>query len=132
MISLLEEIVSKYNVDGIQLDYIRYPFQKPSYLMGFNPAGRQKFEIESGLKLDKIDSNLIKTWNIWKAKQVSRFVQEASVKLQRIKPDIKISAAVFGGDRESRMTSIQQEWELWTQNGWVDILNPMIYASNNY
>ena len=130
IISILEEIATNYQVDGIQLDYIRYPFQNANNYMGYNTEGKRKFEIESGYKLENPDETIIKAWNAWKAKQVTRFVQEASTKLRKIKPDIQISAAVFGSEKGARMGSIQQEWELWVEKGWVDILNPMIYSSN--
>ncbi|OGI22636.1 MAG: hypothetical protein A2255_10860 [Candidatus Melainabacteria bacterium RIFOXYA2_FULL_32_9] len=130
IISILEEMATDYQIDGIQLDYIRYPFQTVNNYMGYNPEGKQKFEIESGYKLDKPDETIIKAWNIWKTKQVTKFVQEASYRLKKIKPDIQISAAVFGTERSSRMSSIQQDWENWVDKGWVDILNPMIYSSN--
>lgn len=127
-LSILEEIAANYQVDGIQLDYIRYPFQKGNSMMGFDTDGKQKFEIETGYKLDKPDNATIKVWNTWKTKQISRFVQEASCKLRKIRPGIRISAAVFGGTRQSRLDTIQQDWETWVEKGWIDILNPMIYA----
>lgn len=131
IISALEEIVKTYKVDGIQFDYIRYPFQSKNTLMGYNPDAKKRFEIESGLKLDNLNSNTLKAWNEWKSKQVSKFVQRASFKLRKINPNLLISAAVFGGDRSKRLSSIQQDWELWVNNGWIDTLNPMIYASSS-
>ncbi|MDD3014228.1 MAG: family 10 glycosylhydrolase [Candidatus Gastranaerophilales bacterium] len=129
-LSLLAEIVKKYDIDGIQLDYIRYPFQRSNNFMGFNIESRQKFEIETGNSLDKLDNNTLKMWNEWKTKQISLFVKDVSETLRKIKPDIRISAAVFGGNRQKRLNTIQQDWESWVENGWVDILNPMIYSTN--
>lgn len=131
IMSVLAEIVKNYDVDGIQFDYIRYPFQSKNYYMGYNAEAKKKFEIESGVKLDKLTPTTIKVWNNWKAKQVSYFVRDASTKLRSLKPDLLISAAVFGGDRDKRMSTIQQDWELWVDNGWVDTLNPMIYATTS-
>jgi len=130
MLSILEEIVKNYQVDGVQLDYIRYPFQKNNNFMGFNAVSRQKFEIETGNSLDKLDKNTLRMWNEWKTKQVSLFVKSVSDSLRKIKPNIRISAAVFGGERQQRLNTIQQDWESWIDNGWVDILNPMIYSTN--
>lgn len=127
--SMLEEIVRSYDVDGIQLDYIRYPFQSGNNLMGYDRISRERFEMETGYSLNKPDENTIKVWNNWKTKQISKFVQDTSVKLNTIKPDIQISAAVFGGSNARRVSTIQQDWENWSQNRWIDILNPMIYAN---
>ena len=130
VLSLLEEIVKNYDVDGVQLDYIRYPFQRSDTQMGFGIEGRHKFEIETGCSLDNLDQNTIKTWNNWKKNQISSFVKESSEHLHKIKPNIQISAAVYGGDRRKRFNTIQQDWERWVNQGWIDILNPMIYSSN--
>ncbi|MEA5467286.1 glycoside hydrolase family 10 protein, partial [Spirulina sp. 06S082] len=45
LLRLLDEIATKYDVDGIQLDYIRYPFQDPNRGLnyGFGAASRQAF-----------------------------------------------------------------------------------------
>jgi len=130
LLSLMEEMVKNYQIDGIQLDYIRYPFQKNNNYMGFNTESRQKFEIETGYSLDKLDYNTLKSWNEWKTKQISLFVKDVSENLRKIKPGIRISAAVFGGNRARRLSTIQQDWESWVNNGWIDILNPMIYSTN--
>ena len=128
--SVIKEIITNYDIDGIQLDYIRYPFQNSATRTGFDTEGREKFETDTGFKLDKNDENIVKIWNNWKADQVSQFVKDISDTMRNIKPNIKISAAVFGGNRQKRLATIQQDWETWVENGWVDILNPMIYASN--
>ncbi|MFH0702850.1 MAG: family 10 glycosylhydrolase [bacterium] len=130
IISLLEEIVENYQIDGIQLDYIRYPFQNSVNQMGFDVESRQKFEKDTGCSLDKLDEATFKLWNIWKTEQVSKFVNDVSTRLRKIKPDIQISAAVFGGDKQKRISTIQQDWETWIEKGWVNILNPMIYSPN--
>ncbi|MDD3149423.1 MAG: family 10 glycosylhydrolase [Candidatus Gastranaerophilales bacterium] len=128
LISLLEEIATNYDIDGIQYDYIRYPFQSPTNLMGFDNSSKFSFETQTMYKLEELNSFVISEWNLWKANNITSFVKTASESLRKIKPNIKISAAVFGGTKEKRLASIQQDWETWTKNGWVDILNPMIYA----
>lgn len=127
--SLVFEVVNRYPVDGIQLDYIRYPFNNKGSEMGFNWLGRQKFERETGLSLDRLDEDTRTMWIHWKANNVSSFVKEMSESLRAAKPGIRISAAVYGMPKRMRMNAIQQEWEVWVANGWVDTLNPMTYVS---
>lgn len=128
ILSILEEIVKNYDVDGVQLDYIRYPFQSRGNLMGYDAVSRYEFEKATGYKLDNPTNVVLYEWCLWKANNVNDFVKTVSQHLRSINPQIKISAAVFGGNYDKRLGSIQQDWETWTQNGWVDILNPMIYA----
>lgn len=126
---LIIEVVKNYDVDGIQLDYIRYPFNGKGGEMGYDFMGRLKFERETHLCLDRIDDKTRKAWLAWKAKQVSSLVQEVSIMVRAAKPAVKISAAVYALPREQRMNLIQQDWELWVANGWVDTLNPMTYVA---
>lgn len=127
---LIMEIVSNYKVDGIQLDYIRYPFNNKGSEMGYDWQGRQRFEQETGLSLDHLDENTRQVWVAWKVQNVNNFVKDVSQTLRKAKPDIKISAAVYGMPRRMRIGAIQQEWETWVANGWVDTLNPMTYVQN--
>ncbi len=126
---LILEVVKNYDVDGIQLDYIRYPFNGKGGEMGYDFIGRTKFERETRLCLDRMDDKTRKAWLSWKAKQVSSLVQEVSTLVRAAKPAAKISAAVYALPREQRMNLIQQDWELWVANGWVDTLNPMTYVA---
>lgn len=126
---LIMEVVKNYDVDGIQLDYIRYPFNGNGGEMGFDFLGRIKFERETHLSLDRLDDKTRKAWIAWKAKNVSTLVQEVSTLVRTAKPNVKISAAVYALPREQRMNLIQQDWELWAANGWIDTLNPMTYVA---
>lgn len=126
---LLSEIVRKYDVDGLQLDYIRYPFNGKGTEMGYDWYGRTRFERETGLSLDNLDDNSRQVWQAWKIQQVNDFVHDVSDALRHIKPTVRISAAVYALPRRWRLGAIQQEWEAWVANGWVDTLNPMTYAT---
>jgi uncharacterized lipoprotein YddW (UPF0748 family) len=52
---LLSEIVTRYKVDGLQLDYIRYPFQDPGAdrTYGYGLASREQFQKLTGV--DPVD-----------------------------------------------------------------------------
>lgn len=126
---LIMEVVKAYDVDGIQMDYIRYPFNGKGGEMGFNFPGRIRFERETHLCLDRMDDKTRKALIAWKAKNVSSIVQEVSTMVRAAKPNLKISCAVYALPREQRMNLIQQDWELWAANGWIDNLNPMTYVA---
>ncbi len=126
---LCREIVANYAVDGFQFDYIRYPFNGKGTEMGFDWEGRLRFERETGLNLDKLDEETRQVWQSWKVAQVNSFVQDTATMLRKIRPGLRISAAVYATPQRLRLGNIQQEWETWVQNGWVDALNPMTYVS---
>ena len=125
---LMLEVVRNYPVDGVQYDYIRYPFNGKGTEMGFNWLGRQRFERDTGLSLDRLDDETRQIWVAWKVAQVNSFVKETSQAVRAIRPGTRISAAVYAMPRRMRTTAICQEWETWVANGWVDTLNPMTYV----
>lgn len=128
--SLISEVIQTYKVDGIQLDYIRYPFNGRGTEMGFNWSGRMRFQRDTGLNLDKLDDETRQVWQAWKIQQVSSFVKEVSGMVRGINPKLRISAAVYALPKNWRLSAIEQEWETWVANGWIDTLNPMTYVTN--
>lgn len=126
--NLIVEVVKNYKVDGIQLDYIRYPFNGKGGEMGYNFTGRLNFEKDTHLSLDNLNEKTRKAWVAWKTRQVSSLVEEISTLVRSIKPSVRISCAVYAIPREQRLNLIQQDWETWVANGWIDTLNPMTYV----
>ena len=130
---LLEEIATNYDVDGIHLDYIRYPFQSSTgkYNYGYGMASRQKFKQMTGV--DPIELNvgghLWSQWTGFRLKQVDNFVSTVSQRLKAKRPDLILSTAVFPMPRQERLNKIQQHWEKWVREGSIDLLVPMTYAS---
>lgn len=127
--NLMAEIVTNYPVDGLQFDYIRYPFNGKGTEMGYDWEGRTRFERETGLCLDKMNEDARNVWQAWKIAQVSSFVEEGSRMLRKLKPNIRIAAAVYALPKRWRLNALQQEWETWVANGWVDTINPMTYTT---
>ncbi len=125
---LIAEVVSRYQVDGVQLDYIRYPFNNRGSECGFNWGSRTRFEQETGLSLDRLDDNTRELFIAWKTHQVNQLVKEVSDLVRSQRPKARISAAVYAFPRRMRINAIQQDWETWVTNGWIDTLNPMTYA----
>ncbi|MBY0451058.1 MAG: family 10 glycosylhydrolase [Cyanobacteria bacterium] len=126
---LFSEIVRTYKVDGLQLDYIRYPFQRSYSQVGYESVGQARFREDTGLSPNS-GEGVLKTWIAWKAYQVNTFVKEVSSTLKAINPNLKLSGAVFPMSRTQRLFAIQQDWETWADNGWIDTLSPMTYTAS--
>ncbi len=131
LISLGQEITRKYDIDGIQLDYIRYPFQKTDNLMGFNPNSIEQFQNTTAEKFLNNDIKSLNMWSKWKEYNINQFVEEFSKSAKKIRPSVKISASVFCKNYTERFNSIQQNWEAWAKNSTVDIITPMSYSVSN-
>ncbi|USR92902.1 family 10 glycosylhydrolase [Phormidium yuhuli AB48] len=135
LIRIIDEIILNYDVDGVQLDYIRYPFQDPSAerSYGYGEAGRSRFKDMTGVDPTTISPRQVELWQRWtdfRVSQVTEFVGEVHQLLQRRNPELILSAAVFPQSRHDRIHKIQQDWETWIEQGIIDVIVPMTYAAD--
>lgn len=133
LLQLFEEIVTRYEVDGLQLDYIRYPFQDPGAgrTYGYGSAARQQFQALTGvdpLTISPTQRQLWERWTDFRTHQINSFVAQTSRLLRRHNPDLVLSTAVFPLPTHERLHKIQQNWETWAQQGHVDLIVTMSYA----
>lgn len=132
-LSSIMEIVRNYDVDGIHLDYIRYPGSQACFCQ----ECRKRFILATRLDIQEWPSSVLprngqhaKAYTEWRAQQITRLVRLIHQRTRQIKPNIKISAAVFGG-YPSCVTSIGQDWIAWAKAGYIDFVCPMNYTEDN-
>ncbi len=134
LLSLLTEIATDYNVDGIQLDYIRYPFQDPraNRTHGYGVASRRIFKQQTGVDPIRVNprQQMWSRWTDFRIQQVNSFVALASEHLKSKRPQLLLSTAVFAIPQRDRLAKIQQHWEHWIAEGLIDLLVPMTYAED--
>jgi uncharacterized lipoprotein YddW (UPF0748 family) len=133
LLSVIDEITTRYPVDGFQLDYIRYPASFPpdrySYLKttwGYTPVARARFQQETGVDPANLkpEDPQWEAWNQFKAGIITDFVRQVS---ERVRPrQIKLSAAVFPTVEDSLLRK-HQNWSAW--DGYVDFFAPMTLTS---
>lgn len=126
------EVARKYDVDGIHFDYIRYPAQFSCYCDGC----RQRFEESAGVKVATWPKDVLKggpqfaAYQEFRRSNITRLVKAVSEEAHRIKPWIKVSAAVFS-DWPFCREHVGQDWGRWVQEGWLDFVCPMDYTDSN-
>ena len=132
--SIITEIATNYEVDGIHLDYIRYPFESSTGKMnyGYSISARGQFRDKTGIDPARLtpDGVLWSEWTEFRTEQIDSFVAEVSQNLQQLRPELTLSTAVFPIERSERLSKIQQGWEKWIANEWIDLLVPMTYAKD--
>ncbi|MBW4480194.1 MAG: family 10 glycosylhydrolase [Tolypothrix brevis GSE-NOS-MK-07-07A] len=133
LLRLYEEIVTRYDVDGLQLDYIRYPFQDPAAgrIYGYGKAARAQFQQLNGvdpISISPSQRDLWQKWTRFRTQQVDGFVAQASQQLRQKRPNLIVSVAVFPLPELERIQKIQQHWEVWARQGDIDLIIPMTYA----
>jgi uncharacterized lipoprotein YddW (UPF0748 family) len=122
--------VLAYGVDGIHLDYARFPLgQAFSYDAPTIEAFKKEFE-ESPLEVSRDAGNMIWCeWVGWNARQVTTLVRQVRELVKKKSVEIPLSAAVFPHPGMAAF-EIGQDWEAWAKDGLVDVLCPMLYTNN--
>jgi len=92
----LLEIVRKYEVDGLHLDYIRYPSSEGCYCDGC----RERFSRDTGKAVKNWPSDVItgtrrEEYLNWRCEQITRLVRAVHEQARKLRKGLKLSAAVF-------------------------------------
>jgi len=136
---VVEDLVTLYDIDGVHLDYVRYPnnnFDYSKYALE-----RFKAEIQSTIspderaRVDKIESidpfaypeNFSKQWKQMRMAQLTALVARLSNAIHRIRPSALVSVAVTP-DYTDALENTLQDWRTWVDNGFIDSLCPMVYT----
>ena len=136
--AICAEIVRKYPVDGIHLDYVRYPEGDHGYDTSTRVQFMRRYCIDP---LDLVQgtasirrslgergySDLRRRWDLFRTEAVSSLVKEIAADLRRIRPDILVSAAVSSHLEHARNV-IHQDWLSWLED--LDFVVPMCYSES--
>jgi uncharacterized lipoprotein YddW (UPF0748 family) len=137
LVSIIDEILTNYDLDGFQYDYIRYPakFESPldkEMISGFTEYAMDSFKLLHGLSGDVRllinDPNISIKWDEFKRNAVTDVVKAMSDKIREY-PDVDISIDVSPVPDMAK-ANYMQDWTVWVKNGWVDIICPMIYMGD--
>ena len=121
---LVTEIVSRYDVDGLHLDYIRYPDRTKGY-----PDSKLYKARGKGLSLAG-----------WRRNNVTATARRIYKTVKDIKPWVRVSCAPLGKYADlttyssygwNARDAVFQEAQEWMREGIMDILFPMLYFSGN-
>ena len=121
---LINEVVSRYDVDGIHFDYIRYPERAKDFP---DHTSYRKY----GKKKDKSQ---------WRRDNMTRIVRRLYTEVKQLKPWVKVSCSPIGKYNDTGRYSssgwnaykeVYQDAQLWLKNGIHDALFPMMYFQGN-
>lgn len=123
-------LVGNYNLDGINLDYIRFP-EEYRGSFGYDSASVERFKKEYGIDPFKIEngSSQAADWNKYREKLINEMVKETSELLRKVDPNLLISADVIPGINEARYRALQN-WSFWLEKDYLDFVVPMTYTEN--
>ncbi len=120
LINLITEIVRNYEVDGIHLDFLRYPGKNFNDDFSYNLYGNGQNKGE------------------WRRNNLTSFMADLFKSVREIKPYIKIGVTPFGiyknlknAEGTEGYSSVYQDSREWLRLGYIDYAVPQIYWNIN-
>ena len=132
LLTLLEEIITRYKPDGINLDYIRYPQSISAKFSGYELSnwGYTEYarnEFKNAMNVDPVDikygTPLWEAWARYRQNKITSFVFKS--KQLTSKYNIPLTAVIFP-DRYKSMEVKMQDWKTWSDNNYIDGFTPLI------
>jgi len=120
MMSLLKEVVQRYDVDGIQGDD-RLP-ALPSEA-GYDDYTAALYKAETGSAPPTYHKDY--AWVQWRAEKMNALMKRIHTELKALNPAliISMSPSIYPWSVEEYL----QDWVTWVREGWVDMVCPQVY-----
>ncbi|MDR1456062.1 MAG: family 10 glycosylhydrolase [Tannerella sp.] len=124
ILSIVREIVDRYDVDGIQFDYVRYPEKAHAF-----PDGKTFAAYGNGQSLAD-----------WRRGNINRLMERVYDWVRQTKPWVQVSSSPLGKYRRNMQTpnagwtafdDVFQDPKAWLQAGKQDMIVPMMYYREN-
>ena len=138
--SVVRDLVTRYPVDGVHFDYVRYPGASFDYsreaLRAFRDdvAGELPRQDRQALERTERANPLIWTrmypqrWEAFRRARLTALVRRLRAVVAAWRPRAVVSAAVVP-DPETAVAAKYQDWPHWAAAGLIDVLCPMSYAT---
>lgn len=139
LLGVVREILDKYpQLDGIHLDFIRYPYIEltPGSQFsdhkdfGYGKVSVERFKTQYGyspLEMDLTDRERTLQWDTWRREQITGFISEAYKLAKKINSQIRVSCAVQPWTDRAYLVAYQ-DWHSWLENSIVDFAVTMNYS----
>ena len=123
--SICREIVSRYDIDGIHFDYIRYPENAATF-----PDGPSLRKLGRGQNKRQ-----------WRTDNITRMVRQAYETIKAEKPWVRVSCSPVGKYDDlsrysargwSALGAVHQDAQGWLREGIMDMLLPMMYFQGDH
>ncbi len=127
---VVKEFLCRHDVDGLHLDYARYPVID----CGFVGDARWMLQQVGGRDLSSVaalheGSEEVRVWRAWRGDQVAALVRGIRADVEAVAPGTCITAAVVPDPRLAR-ENYGQDWVGWLNEGLVDAVVSMTYSTD--
>jgi uncharacterized lipoprotein YddW (UPF0748 family) len=137
--SVITDLVDRYPVDGVHLDYIRYPTADFDYsalaLAAFRESVQADLTVAERTRLNArlVREPLIYTstfperWQLFRRTRLTDLVARIRGAVKHARPEAMLTAAVKPDVRDA-FESRLQDWQDWASRGLLDAICPMTYT----
>ena len=126
LINMTKELVSNYDLDGVELDRIRLS----NLAYGYDPYSRALYAAENSGQQPPTSTNNA-AWMRWRADKLNLFHAAAYDAVKALYPRFIVANApsAYGSSTYTAYNNTCQDWVWWLVNGKVDSLEMQCYVS---
>ncbi|MGH9349498.1 MAG: glycoside hydrolase family 10 protein [Vicinamibacterales bacterium] len=137
--AIVADLVTRYAVDGVHLDYVRYPAADFDYgraaVEAFEaemraripPSARARVEALQALDPFAWPETFADDWRLFRQSRLTAVVARVRSTVKAARPGTLVSAAVVP-EVEAAQRDKLQDWRTWIEHGFIDALCPMAYT----
>lgn len=140
-VGVVRDIVQRYDVDGVHLDYVRYPSEEFDYsresLIAFRqdvigdltPGDQRKYD--AGLAVSPLiyAQAFPDRWRAFRTNRLTALVAQLKETIKSIRPAALVSAAVVPDPIDAAAHRLQN-WREWLARDLIDVVCPMAYTTD--
>ncbi|MGI8673221.1 MAG: glycoside hydrolase family 10 protein [Luteitalea sp.] len=141
LIDVVAHLTAAYRLDGLHLDYIRYP--SPDFDCSRAALDAFRDAIVNDLtpgELAALDQRARRAplafidyfparWTSFRKERLTRLVGRLAATARQARPEIRMSAAVWP-DHDDAVRRKFQDWPAWLRSGVIEAVCPMLYTSS--
>ena len=139
--TIIDDLAKRYAIDGLHMDYVRYPTAEFDYSASALAAFRASVVNDlTALELARLDARQVrepliyvdtfpKRWADYRRARLSDLVARIRSSLKKQRPHALLTAAVKPDALEAANQRMQ-DWQDWAARGLLDAICPMAYTDN--
>jgi uncharacterized lipoprotein YddW (UPF0748 family) len=139
LVSIVDELLTAYPLDGLHLDYVRYPSSNFDYsrpaLAAFRAeiegrlttAERRRFGPRDMAELVGLADARPADWSNFRRSRLNTLVMRLRTLIRERRAGVVFSAAVYPDPVEATSERLQ-DWRTWLEHRLIDVVCPMAYT----
>src|SRR5258706_6660725 len=139
--AVVRDIVQRYAVDGVHVDYVRYPSDDFDYsrealgafrrtvVAGLPAADVRRYDARLAAEPFLYTQAFQPQWRAFRADRLTSLLTELRQTVKNVRPSATVSAAV-GVDPAEAANRTLQDWGRWVNLDLVDVICPAAYTTD--